>query len=54
MIELTLFHTEYGNMERENEYTKVNWQIEEFCEKFFEEMRKYGMLSPDIKVLFKK
>lgn len=52
--QITYFHTETGNENSIDDYELVNWKLEEFAKKFFEEIKKNKGFTPTIKVVFNK
>ena len=52
--QLTYFHTESGNESSIDEYELVNWNLEEFANKFFIEIKNNKGFTPTIKVVFNK
>ncbi len=51
---ITYFHTDSGNENSINEYELVNWNIDEFANKFFAEIINNKGFTPTIKVIFNK
>ena len=52
--QITYFHTESGNESSIDEYELVNWNLEEFANKFFIEIKNNKGFTPTIKVVFNK
>lgn len=51
---IVYFHTDTGNENSIDEYTLVHWEIDEFAEKFFTEIKNNMGFTPTIKVVFDK
>lgn len=51
---ITYFHTDSGNENSIDEYELVNWNIDEFANKFFAEIISNKGFTPTIKVVFNK
>ena len=52
--QIVYYHTETGNENSIDEYELVDWKLEEFACKFFEEIKNNKGFTPTIKVVFNK
>lgn len=51
---ITYYHTDDGNDNSLDDYEKVDWKLNEFAEKFFEEMKKLHGFTPTIQIVWTK
>lgn len=52
VVQITVYHSEGGLVNSEDEYELVEWNIDEFASEFFKAMSKNMMFQPTIKVVF--
>lgn len=52
--QITYYHTESGNENSIDEYELVNWNLEDFANKFFTEIKNNKGFTPTIKIVFNK
>jgi|GEM_PF-2259969 len=51
---MVYFHTDTGNETSIDEYEAVDWEAEEFADRFFERIKEASGCTPTIKVFFKR